>query len=128
MNAATYAKRFPFGCWSYLGPGCEKKRYGTHVNKPNGERTGLPRTRLLISLKSGILFFQTTSPVERGEFFKKSKGSEKKSIHFNRSDETVELILRTVISVNQLSIYGAVANLCEELARDSPSARKTSRK
>ena len=24
-NVATYAKRFPLGCWSYLGPGCEKK-------------------------------------------------------------------------------------------------------
>ena len=24
MNVATYAKRFPFGCWSYLGLGCEK--------------------------------------------------------------------------------------------------------
>ena len=33
-------------------------------------------------------------------------------------------VLRTVISVNQLSIYGAVADLCRELARDSPSTRK----
>ena len=24
INVATYAKRFPFGCWSNLGPGCEK--------------------------------------------------------------------------------------------------------
>ena len=29
VNVATYAKRFPFGCWSYRGPGCEKKWYGT---------------------------------------------------------------------------------------------------
>ena len=28
-----------------------------------------------------------------------------KSIHFNGSEETIELILRTVISVNQFSIY-----------------------
>ena len=54
----------------------------------------------------------------------RSKGKGKKSIHFNGSDETVEWILRTVISVNQLSIYGPVADLCKELARDSPSARK----
>ena len=33
-----------------------------------------------------------------------------KSIHFNGSEETIELILRTVISVNQLSVYGAVAD------------------
>ena len=24
-NFVTHAKRFPFGCWSYLGPGCEKR-------------------------------------------------------------------------------------------------------
>ena len=38
------------------------------------------------------------------------------SIHFNGSDETVEVILRTVISVNQLSIYGSVSDMCGELA------------
>ena len=42
-----------------------------------------------------------------------------KSIHFNGTDDTIELILRTVISVNQLSVYGAVADLCRELARSS---------
>ena len=30
--------------------------------------------------------------------------------------QTVEVVLRTVISVNQLSIHGAVADMCEELA------------
>ena len=40
-----------------------------------------------------------------------------KSIHFNGSDETIELIPHTVISVNQLSVYGAAADLCGELAR-----------
>ena len=24
VNVATYAKRFPQGCWSFLGLGCEK--------------------------------------------------------------------------------------------------------
>ena len=44
----------------------------------------------------------------------------KKSIYFNGSEETVGLILRTVIiSVNQLSIFGAVADLCKELDPDS---------
>ena len=37
-------------------------------------------------------------------------------MHYNGSEETVELILRTVISVNQL---GAVADLCKELNPDS---------
>ena len=47
-----------------------------------------------------------------------------KTIHFNGIDETIELILRTIIPVNQLSIYGALADLCEELARDSSGAGK----
>ena len=38
-----------------------------------------------------------------------SEGKGVKSIHFNGSDETIELVLRKIISVNQLSIYGAVA-------------------
>ena len=42
-----------------------------------------------------------------------------KSIHFNGSDETVDLFFRTIISVNQLSVYGAVADLCGQIGRDS---------
>ena len=72
--------------------------------------------------ESGHPVFRATSVLERGEL--RSKGKGKKIIHFNGSEETVELILRTVISFNQLSIYGAVADLCKELARDSPSAGK----
>ena len=50
-----------------------------------------------------------------------------KSIHFNGSDETIELILRTVISVNHLGIYGAVADLCGDLARDSKGTGRRAR-
>ena len=50
----------------------------------------------------------------------KSEGGGKKTIHNNGSEGTVELILRTVISVNQLSIYGAVADLCNRLAKALP--------
>ena len=57
---------------------------------------------------SGHPVFRANGALARGEL--KSKGKGKKSIHFNGSDETIELILRTNISVNQLSIYGAVAD------------------
>ena len=46
------------------------------------------------------------------------------SIHFNGSEETVDLILRTVISLNQLSMYGAVEDLCTELDPDSRNRTK----
>ena len=67
--------------------------------------------------ESGHPIFRATSAMERGELWSKEKG--KKSIHFNGSEESIEWILRTVISVNQLSIYGAVADLCRELSKDS---------
>ena len=44
----------------------------------------------------------------------KSKGGGKLSTHFCAYGETVETVLRTIISVNQLSIYGAVSDLCDE--------------
>ena len=56
--------------------------------------------------------FRSTSPLSRGVL--KSKGGGKLSIHFCADGETVETVFRTIISVNQLSIYGAVSDMCEE--------------
>ena len=53
-----------------------------------------------------------TSAVSRGTL--KSKGGGKLLIHFCAGVGTIETVFRTNISVNQLSIYGAVADLCEE--------------
>ena len=39
---------------------------------------------------------------------------EKLSIHFCADGETVETVVRTIISVYQLSIYGSVSCMCEE--------------
>ena len=64
--------------------------------------------------KADILYFVPPVLLERGEL--RSNGKGKKSIHCKGSDETVELILHTVISVTQLSICGTVADLCKEFA------------
>ena len=55
--------------------------------------------------------FRSTSPLSRGVL--KSKGGGKLSIHFCADEGTIESVFRT-IAVNQLSIYGAVADLCDE--------------
>ena len=47
------------------------------------------------------------------------KGKGKKSIHFNGSEENVEIILRTVISFNRFNISFAVADLCKEFDPES---------
>ena len=52
--------------------------------------------------------FRATSPLSRGTL--ESKGGGKLSIHFCADGDTIE----TVISENQLSIYGAVSDLRAE--------------
>ena len=58
--------------------------------------------------------FRGSSALRRGDL--KSEGKGKLSFHFSGDCETVEVMFRTVVSVNQLSVLGAVADLCEEPA------------
>ena len=53
-----------------------------------------------------------TTPLSRGQL--KSKGHGKLSIHYAADLETVETIFRIIVSANPLSLYGAVAVICEE--------------
>ena len=59
-----------------------------------------------------IPFSVQTTPLSRGKL--KSKGKGKVSIHFSAEPETIDTIYRIILSANQLSIYGAVAAICEE--------------
>ena len=63
-----------------------------------------------------------SSALERGEL--RSKGEGKKTIHFNGREQNVEMILRTVMSANQLSIYGAVADFCTVVSKDTMASGK----
>ena len=45
-------------------------------------------------------------------------------MHFNGGEENIELLLRTIIPANQLSVYGVIADLCKELSEDSESPVK----
>ena len=69
---------------------------------------------MLNNAECGHPVFQATSPLGTGEL--RSKGGGEKTIHYNGTEENVEL---TLVSDNQLSIYGAVADLCKELHPDS---------
>ena len=55
--------------------------------------------------------FRSTSPLSRGVL--KSKGGGKLSIHYCADPGTIETVFRTIVCVNQLSLYGAVAEMCE---------------
>ena len=62
--------------------------------------------------ESGHPVFRAMSPLSRGTL--KSKGGGKSSIHFCADEGTIENVFRKIISANQLSLYGAVAEMCEE--------------
>ena len=53
--------------------------------------------------------------VHRSQGTLNSKGGGKLSIHFCADGDTIEPFFRTIISANQLSIYGAVSDLCDEI-------------
>ena len=80
------------------------------MTKKDQEENGM---NLMIKFgESGHLVFGATSPLSRGTLI--SRGGGKLSIHFCADGDTIEPFFRTIISVNQLSIYGAVSDLCEE--------------
>ena len=66
-------------------------------------------------------FKDTGHPVFRSigafscEILKKKNGRD--TIHFNTDASNTELLFRIIHSVNQLSIYGAVSNWCEQFGR-----------
>ena len=62
--------------------------------------------------ESGHPVFRATSPMSRGVL--RRKGGGKLSIHYCADIATIETVFRTIISVNQLSLHGVVAEMCEE--------------
>ena len=105
------AKKFGIGQWSFIGPGSEKKWYSAE-NSPLGAWDQIADEMLLEFAESGCPSFRATTPLSR--CILKSKGHGKLSIHFTADYSTIETVFRIIISANQLSIYEAVANICEE--------------
>ena len=81
-------------------------------NSPQGIWDHIADKMLLEFAESGCPIFRATTPLSRGNL--KSKGHGKLSIHFAAAQETIEAIFRIIVFANQLSLYGAVANMCEE--------------
>ena len=98
---SLYAKRFGAGQW-----------YSISEDNPQGEWDKIAEKMMLPFAESGHPVFRATSPLSRGVL--KSKGGGKLSIHNCADFATIETLFRTIISVNQLSLYGAVAEMCEE--------------
>ena len=109
---SLYARRFGTGQWSFIGPGSEKKWYSIKEDSPQGIWDNIAEKMLIEFAESGCPIFRATTPVSRGQL--RSKGHGKLSIHFAATQETIETIFRIIVSANQLSLCGAVAEMCEE--------------
>ena len=81
-------------------------------NSPQGAWDHIADEMLLEFAESGHPIFRATTPLSSCNL--KSKGHGKLWIHFTADYPTIDTIFRIIISVNQLSLYGAVANICEE--------------
>ena len=110
-SVKIFARRFGIGQWSFLGPGSEKKWYSSE-NSPQGSCDNIAEQMLLEFAESGHPIFRATTPLSRSS--PKSKGRGKLSIHFAADQDTIDTMYRIILSVNQLSVYGAVAAVCEE--------------
>ena len=110
-DVKVFAKKFGIGQWSFIGPGSEKK-WCSSENSPQGAWDHIADEKLLEFAESGHPIFRAATPLSRGIL--KSKGHGKLSIHFTADYPTIETVFLIIISANQLSIYGAVANTCEE--------------
>ena len=111
-SVKVLARIFGIGQWSFIGPGSEKKWYSSE-NSPQGAWDNIAEQMLLEFAESGHPTFRATTPLSRGIL--KSKGRGKLSFHFAADQDTIDTIYRIILSVNQLSVYGAVAAACEEL-------------
>ena len=107
---SLHARRFGKGDWSFTGSGSEW--YSITEDSPQGIWDSIAEKMLVEFAESGCPIFRATTPLSRGQL--RSKGHGKLSIHFAATQETIETIFRIIVSANQLSLYGAFAEMCEE--------------
>ena len=105
-------KRFGIGQWQLLGPGSEKKWNFISEDSAQSELDRIVEKMMLEFGESKHPVFRATSPLSRGVL--KNKGGGKLSIHYCADLDTIQTVSRTIISVNHVSLYGAVAEMCEE--------------
>ena len=110
---SDYAKEFQRGHWSFLGPGDEEKWCGTCNYKPEGKWDQQAHQMIEVIAQRSHPVFRCTSVLSRGTF-KRKQG--RNTVHFTADAENIALIMRTIHSSHQLSIYGAVSSWCIDLS------------
>ena len=109
---SIFAKRFQEDVGHFFGLGSEKKWYSSYIDRPQGECDRIAELMMIKFSEADTRFSETRvhCPEER------SKAQEVENyLYTSGADgDTIETVFRTIISVNQLSIYGAVSDLCDE--------------
>ena len=90
----------------------KKKWYSISEDCPQGVSDKMTEKMMLEFAERGHPIFRATRPLSRGQLQRQGHG--KLSIHYATDLETVETIFRIIVSANQLSLYGTVADFCEE--------------
>ena len=104
-SVAEYARLFPRG-----------RKCGTELTM-----TSQTAEKMLLNFeKSGHPFFHCTSALEKGQL--RSKGGGKTTKHFTTCEENVQLLLKMVVSVNQLSLPVASDQTEQEILVQPPIA------
>ena len=90
----------------------KRSGYSTHDSRTQGEWNRVAELMMIEFRESGHPVFRSTSPLSRGNAKKQRRWT---NIYTSVPiGHTIETVVRTIISVYQLSIYGAVSDLCEE--------------
>ena len=109
---SLYARRFGKGQWSFIGPGSEKKvvLYQRRQSTRNlGQNCRKDAVGICWKRMSSFPCYEPS--VQRST---QKQRTWKTFVTLCSRFGTVETIFRIIVSVNQLSLYGAVAEMCEE--------------
>ena len=113
-TCCKYARQILRGHWSFMGLGSEKKWYGTYDGIPSGWWTQTADKMLLnFDEKSGHPIFRFGKRT-----IKKQSVEERQPIHSTACEENVQLLLKMVMFVNQLRLYGAIADMIQGFPED----------
>ena len=113
-NSFLFMREEPFHQEDGHSLDLDQKRSGILVMTADHKENGAESLKLMMIKfsESGHPVFRATSPLSRGVL--KNKGGGKLSIYYCADGRTIETVFRTIISVDQFSIYGAVSDFCEE--------------
>ena len=104
-----------------------RREVGTFLHTPEG-KWDPTATQIVERLKdTSHPVFKSFSPLSRRILKKRNN---RDTIHFNADASNIELLFRSIHSVDQLSISGAVSNFCKQfvLTEEERGIRKTSGK